>query len=408
MVHKLRDVFPYVVPGPFAAVIAGMIPLAILNRLASHLDLPEQERKTLPLEITRGLPHNVTTEMDLALWDVARAIMADEPSASRFQGASASDLAAAYVTAGLPHAAQEAITHFLIRYGMRGPGEIDLGRPRWCEDPTHIMQTLQSYIRIEDVDQVPDAVFRRGAQAASSASDKLASLLQATRGGWFKAKVARWASRRVRALAGLRESPKFYVMRMMGIIRQGLLASGRDLVAAGVLREPEDLFFLRLSELEALSSGESCDWAGRIAERQANHRREKMRRQIPRLLLSNGRAYYEGLRTLDSDGEEVIAGSPVSPGMVEGTVRVVLDPQTAQLNPGEILVCPGTDPAWTPLFLVAGGLVTEVGGLITHGSVVAREYGIPAVVGVHEATRRLRTGQRIHLDGNAGRIILLA
>ncbi|MDD5369090.1 MAG: PEP-utilizing enzyme, partial [Anaerolineaceae bacterium] len=101
------------------------------------------------------------------------------------------------------------------------------------------------------------------------------------------------------------------------------------------------------------------------------------------------------------------SGSPVSPGSVEGNVRVVLDPRHAALLPGEILVCPGTDPSWTPLFLTAGGLVMEVGGLMTHGSVVAREYGIPAVVGVHRATTRLKTGQRIRIDGSSGKIVVL-
>ena len=124
------------------------------------------------------------------------------------------------------------------------------------------------------------------------------------------------------------------------------------------------------------------------------------------ILVGDGRAFYEGLG--DVGGEEgVIIGSPVSPGTAEGLVRVVLDPAQSGLKHGEILVCPGTDPAWTPLFLSAAGLVTEVGGMMTHGSVVAREYGIPAVVGVHEATTRLVTGQRVRLDGTAGTIVVV-
>ena len=94
-------------------------------------------------------------------------------------------------------------------------------------------------------------------------------------------------------------------------------------------------------------------------------------------------------------------------GVVEGAVRVLLDPRAAQLAPGEILVCPGTDPSWTPLFLTAGGLVMEVGGMMTHGAVVARECGLPAVVGVHEATQWLHTGQRVRVDGASGQVVLL-
>jgi pyruvate,water dikinase len=135
--------------------------------------------------------------------------------------------------------------------------------------------------------------------------------------------------------------------------------------------------------------------------------REMRRRQIPRLLLSSGEAYYGGIAAVDVQDPDVLVGSPVSPGLVEGAVRVVLDPRSAQLVPGEILVCPGTDPSWTPLFLVAGGLVMEVGGMMTHGAVVAREYGIPAVVGVHEATHRLPTGQRVRVDGSKGHVVLV-
>jgi pyruvate,water dikinase len=131
------------------------------------------------------------------------------------------------------------------------------------------------------------------------------------------------------------------------------------------------------------------------------------RRQIPRLLLSTGEAFYGGVAAANTQEGDALTGSPVSPGVVEGTVRVVLDPRSTQLVPGEILVCPGTDPSWTPLFLAAGGLVMEVGGMMTHGAVVAREYGIPAVVGVHEATQRLHTGQHVRVDGSSGQVMLV-
>ena len=405
LIFEISDAFPYAVPQVFSAVAAGMIPLAMLSRIARHLPDSDREGPDPAMEIARGIPHNVTTEMDLALWDVAQAIRADTPSVTRFQEATAQELASDYLSTCLPPAAQDALAQFLERYGMRGLGEIDIGRPRWREDPTPIMQTLQSYLRIEDEAMAPDAVFQRSAGAALSTSAQLAETARRTRGGWLKAWLVRWATRRFRALAGLREAPKFYIVRMMGVIRQGLLASGRDLAAAGTISEPKDLFFLHLTELQALASGESRDWASLIAGRRETYERERMRRQIPRLLLSDGQAFYGGLGGGGTESE--LVGSPVSPGVVEGIVRVVIDPHSAQLTPGEILVCPGTDPAWTPLFLAAAGLVMEVGGLMTHGSVVAREYGIPAVVGVHEATRRLKTGQRVQVDGNAGHVVLL-
>ena len=184
-----------------------------------------------------------------------------------------------------------------------------------------------------------------------------------------------------------------------------MLAAGQKLVEAGTLTEAGDVFFLHLWELKALGSGESRDWKALIAERRATYARELRRRRIPRIMLSDGTAFYDAPST--GDAANTLSGSPVSAGVVEGTVRVVLDPHGVQLVPGEILVCPATDPAWTPLFLAAGGLVMEVGGMMTHGSVVAREYGIPAVVGVSQATTRLQTGQRVRVDGSSGLVTVL-
>jgi pyruvate,water dikinase len=127
---------------------------------------------------------------------------------------------------------------------------------------------------------------------------------------------------------------------------------------------------------------------------------------VPRVLVSDGRVFYEGIGA-DTDTGDMLTGSPVSPGVVEGVVHVVIDPLSTQLSPGEILVCLGTDPAWTPLFMAAGGLITEVGGMMTHGSVVAREYGIPAIVGVHQATQRLKNGLKIRMDGTSGKIVIV-
>jgi len=389
------------------AFAPGMATLNLLLRLGA----PIPGGRSLALEITRGLPHNVTTEMDLALWDVARAIRADPGARTRFEAADATALAADLLGRRLPRAALDPLERFLARYGMRGVGEIDLGRPRWREDPTPVIQAVRSYLRIEDPAQAPDVVFARGAASAEAAIDRLCRELRARRGGRVKARLARWAARRARALAGVRESPKFAIVRVLGVLRESLTAAGRELAAAGVIAQAGDVFFFRLGELHALAAGGEDARASALREtiavRRERYGREMLRRQIPRLMLSDGEAFYEGMAAPVGAGEGVLAGSPVSPGVAEGAVRVILDPRGATLAPGEILVCPGTDPAWTPLFLVAGALVTEVGGLMTHGAVVAREYGIPAVVGVTGATTRLRTGQRVRVDGTVGRVMVL-
>ncbi len=393
----------YLLPG----VASGQAMLQPLLRLA---DSTPGGRHTV-LELTRGLPHNVTTEMDLALWSAAMQIKSDETSARHFaQSASNGDaatLAQEALAGTLPPAAQQAVEKFLTRYGMRGLAEIDLGRERWSEDPTQLMQVLGSYLKFENASLSPEAIFRNGADHAALALDQLVQELKHTRFGWLKARYARFAAHRIRELVGLRESPKFTAIRIMAIWRKAFLQDGRSLVEQGVIDHPTDIFFLHLSELKQICGQPERDWRGLLAKRKGLYEREKRRRQIPRLLLTDGTAFYERSASYDGDQENIITGSPVSPGVIEGRAHVVLDPRGAQLTPGEILVCPATDPGWTPLFLAAGGLVMEVGGMMTHGSVVAREYGIPAVVGVSQATSRLHTGQLIRVDGSKGHVILL-
>ena len=387
--------------GAFPALLRCFAPImlpamAMLTRLQDKAAAGGDRGRVLAMEVLRGLPGNVTTQMDLALWEAASAIRDDAAAAKAFGTLTADVLAERLASGELPGAARAAVEGFLTRYGMRGVGEIDLGQARWRENPVDVLHTLQSYLRITDPELAPDAVFARGRQAAEAATEELAVLLG-------NARLVRFQVSRLRSLIGARETPKFTMVQLLGLVREGLLASGADLVALGVLDRADDVFHLHFDELGRLASEPSVPWREVVTARRQVAERERRRRQVPRMIAGDGHAYYEGVGHSGAG----LGGSPVSPGVAEGPVRVVFDPQATQLLPGEILVCPGTDPAWTPLFLTAGGLVTEVGGMMTHGSVVAREYGIPAVVGVHEATTRLHTGQRIRLDGGTGAIELL-
>jgi phosphohistidine swiveling domain-containing protein len=409
MKTRMTAAFPVLLPRFVPLIGPSMMMLNLLTHFTGEHSSTDHGFSMLSLDVTRGLPNNVTTEMDLALWATAQTIRGDAESLKSFTASAASELASHYLAGTLPEAAQLAIAAFMDRYGMRGVAEIDIGQPRWRESPAPIIQTLQSYLRITDENAAPDVMFARGQKTAEEAIEKLAAQARKQPAGWLKERFVRFAARRVRILLGVREAPKFYAVRMIGIMREHLLASGTDLAAAGVFERPDDIFFLHLSELEALSRDGGSPapvWKALIAERRAIYIREERRRQIPRVLVSDGRAFYEGLGA-DASMGDAITGSPVSAGVVEGVVHVIFDPHDAQLAPGEILVCPGTDPAWTPLFMAAAGLITEVGGMMTHGSVVAREYGIPAVVGVDQATQRLKNGQMIRLDGTAGKIIVI-
>lgn len=400
----ITEVIPAIIPGQLrlflSGVTSGMASLYQLNAAARRGNGGTGGLDERVLEVTRGLPDNPTTEMDLKLWRAAQALQRDTQSREAFSTRPAKDLAAAWLKGALPPAAQAICDDFLAQYGGRGLAEIDLGRPRWREEPAYVMETLAAYLRIQNPDAAPDAVFARSAEQAAAAVEALAG-----EAGWFRARLVRFFAGRARVLLALREVPKFFFVRLLARVRWALLESGQEFAASGEIERPDDLFYLHLDELFSLAAGQPGNWQERIAGRREVYRIEMARRQVPRLLFSDGRAIYEGITLSDESG--ALHGSPVSPGSVVGRVRVVENPLQAQLQQGEILVCRGTDPSWTPLFLTAAGLVMEVGGMMTHGAVVAREYGIPAVVGVDQVTRRLRTGQLVRVDGSSGWVVPL-
>ena len=188
-------------------------------------------------------------------------------------------------------------------------------------------------------------------------------------------------------------------------MREQLRVVGDDLVRQEVIEASEDVFFLDFDEMAAGLAGKAMQ--DLVAERRAAYAVELGRRRIPRILLSDG-TEPEALADLVERPDGALAGSPASPGTVTGPARVILEPNGAHLEPGEILVAPSTDPGWTPLFLTAGGLVMEMGGSNSHGAVVAREYGIPAVVGLADATHKIETGQLITVDGAAGLVSIVS
>lgn len=378
----------------FAPVMAlgggGMVRLRALARASALADPDRRAMGAL-----RALPGNVTTEMDLALWQVAVGIREDPESARVFAAEEAASLAEHYLAGTLPAQAQDALAGFLERFGMRGVGEIDLGVPRWREDPTGVVRSLLSYLTLGPAD-APDAAYAR---ARAEAADDLAAIIAVT--SPLARLQVRFLVSRVRDLFGARETPKFVLVQGLGLLRDAFLASGRDLVGRGVLTAERDVFLLHRDELAG--AWETPGLTGLVEERRELLARERRRGRVPVALAGDGRAFFEGGGQEDAD----LSGMGVSPGVVEGAARVLFHPGDADLAPGEILVCRGTDPAWTPLFLTAGGLITEVGGLMTHGSVVAREYGLPAVVGVVGATERITSGQRLRVDGTTGAITLL-
>ncbi|MGH3979867.1 MAG: PEP-utilizing enzyme, partial [Pseudonocardiaceae bacterium] len=274
--------------------------------------------------------------------------------------------------------------------------------PRWSDDPTYVLGVLANYLRLDDPDLAPDAQFARGGRAAEAAvTGVVGRVRRRSRLRAVTVSVTLW---RVRELVGMRETHKDYLVRVLAHVREQLAAVGAELAGRGLLDAAEDVFFLDLVQARAALAG--ADLREVVAHRREVYERELRRRQVPRVMLSDGtQPEALALPGPETAGDQLV-GTPASAGTVTAIARVVLDPVGAHLAPGEILVAPSTDPGWTPLFLTAGGLVMEMGGANSHGAVVAREYGIPAVVGVPDATLRITTGQRITVQGATGHVEL--
>jgi pyruvate,water dikinase len=286
---------------------------------------------------------------------------------------------------------------------MRGPGEIDITRPRWSERPTMLVPLILGNIRNFE----PGAGARRFEQGRQEAWAKEQDVLQRLRAlpdGERKAEETKQKIDRVRTFIGYREYPKYGMVRRYFVYKQALLGEAERLVQAHVLRERDDIFYLRFDELHDVVRTHRVD--DRLVSLRKDAFRSYQALTPPRVLTSDGEVVTGAYRR-DDVPAGALAGLPVSAGTVEGRARVVLDMAQADLEPGDILVTAYTDPSWTPLFVAIAGLVTEVGGLMTHGAVIAREYGLPAVVGVVDATRLIRDGQRIRVHGTEGYVELL-
>ncbi|MEQ1504358.1 MAG: PEP-utilizing enzyme, partial [Myxococcota bacterium] len=357
--------------------------------------------------VSQSVPHNVTSEMGLALLDVADAIRPHpEVVAYLRQVDPDADGDVLDGLAALPGgaASRAAIRRWLDAYGARCVGEIDLTRSRWSERPATIVPLILSNVANFDPGEARRR-FERGLDQAATARRSMVTRLRALPDGDAKAAEAEQRIDLVRAFIGYREYPKYGLIRRHSVYRRALMAEGARLVRAGLLQHPEEVFWLGFDELEAVARTNQAPDPSVLrarAEAFASYRSLTP----PRVLTSDGEAVAGAYRR-DHLPAGALVGLGVSAGVVEGRARVVAELADADLAPGDILVTAFTDPSWTPLFVAIGGLVTEVGGRMTHGAVIAREYGLPAVVAVEGATRAIRDGQRIRVDGTAGSVEIL-
>ncbi|MEU3459558.1 rifamycin-inactivating phosphotransferase [Streptomyces sp. NPDC006733] len=353
--------------------------------------------------LTLSAPDNITSEMGLALLDVADVIRPCPEVVAFLQGVEDDGFLDELAKVAGGTEARDAIEAYLDRYGMRCVGEIDITRPRWCEHPTALVPVILDNVRNFE----PGAAERRfeqGRQAARQKEREVLERLRALPDGERKAADAQRMINQVRAFVGYREYPKYGIISRFLVYKQALMAEAERLVEAGVLADREDVFHLTFPEFHDAVRSHQVD--GRLILRRKEAFASYRALTPPRVLTSDGEA-INGAYRRDDVPAGALVGLPVSAGTVEGRARVILDIADAVLEPGDILVTAFTDPSWSPLFVGIAGLVTEVGGLMTHGAVIAREYGLPAVVGVERATRLIRDGQRIRVHGTDGYVEIL-
>ena len=353
--------------------------------------------------LTQSVPHNVTSEMGLALLDVADVIRPHPDVVAFLQHVEDEGFLDELPKLAGGREARDAIEAWLDKYGMRCVGEIDITRPRWSERPSTLVPLILGNIKNFEPG-AGERRFEQGRQEAWKKEQELLERLRALPDGERKAEETKRMIDRVRTFIGYREYPKYGMVSRYFVYKQALLKEAERLVRAHVLREKEDIFYLTFAELRDVVRTNHVD--DQLIHQRKDAFRSYQALTPPRVLTSDGEVITGAYRRDDVPAGALV-GLPVSAGIVEGRARVILDMADADLEAGDILITAYTDPSWSPLFVTIKGLVTQVGGLMTHGAVIAREYGLPAVVGVEHATRLIRDGQRIRVNGTDGYVEIL-
>lgn len=297
-----------------------------------------------------------------------------------------------------PTAEHPKMKAFLARFGHRSTVELDFGYKRWREDPQYLLKQIKSYMVDRMYERNIAEVYEK-AKEADALMEEIYEAVKAKKGPKRAEKIKKLMLD-FRTASGMREYPKFNIVQTLDLARRVMLEEGKSYQERGLLDEAEDIFFLRKTDIR---NGEILKET--VRRNREVYRKEMTRNSIPRIVLNTGETHYSAQKF--DPNSKVLQGLSLSAGVYEGQVRVVFDPNISGLKEGEILVTESTNPAWTPLFMAAKGLIMEYGGPLSHGGIVAREYGIPAVVGISSVTDLLKDGQLVRVNGEAGTVEIL-
>lgn len=385
-----KKVIPYLAPGIIAFKLLEKLEMKILGT-NNYTNI-----------IAKGLEGNITTEMGLLTGDLADMVRKSQSLIDEFENEDYETLVSRINEVKGNNEFKSFFNDFINMYGVRASGEIDIARDRWIENPEPLVKSILATIKTSE-EGAHREEYKNTIKKAKAATENMVEEIQ-RKHGKIKAKVARRLIFVLRNSFPIREHHKFMMMRLCMIFKKELLKEAENLVTKGYLNEEKDVFYVTFSELyRAIENNESLKT---IVEQRKEEYEHYKKLNAPRVITSEGEEIKGGYK-IGNLPKGALPGIPVSSGVIEGIAKVITDPSKASLNKGEILVAPFTDPGWTPLFINAAGLVMEVGGLLTHGTVVAREYGIPAVVGISEATQKIKTGQKIRVDGNNGYVMVI-
>ncbi|AMR03370.1 phosphoenolpyruvate synthase [Bacillus thuringiensis] len=386
-------------PQSIAVIMAGMNASAWINEKMEQW-LGE---KNVADALSQSVQNNITSEMGLALMDVADVIRPYPEVIAYLQHVEEDNFLDELVQYNGGEKTRDTIIAFLNKYGMRCSGEIDITKTRWSEKPTTIIPMILNNIRDFEYG-ASKRKFEEGLQEALKKEEELLDRLQHVPDSKQKVEETKRMIRNIRNFIGYREYPKYGMINRYFIYKQALLKEAEQLVQSGVIHEVDDIYYLTFEELHEVVRTKKLDYE--IIHKQKNDYKLYEKLTPPRVMTSDGEI-ITGKYKRENLPADAIVGLPVSSGVIEGRARVILNMEEANLEEGDILVTAFTDPGWTPLFVSIKGLVTEVGGLMTHGAVIAREYGLPAVVGVENATKLIKDGQRIRVHGTEGYIEVL-
>jgi phosphoenolpyruvate synthase/pyruvate phosphate dikinase len=381
-------------PQSFGVIMTGMNASSWINEKMNEW-LGE---KNAADRLSQSAPNNITSEMGLELLDVADVIRPYSEIIEYLQGVKDDKFLDELVKFDGGQQTREAIYNFLGKYGMRCSGEIDITKTRWSEKPTILVPLILSNIKNFEP-YASHRKFEQGRQESLKMEQELLDQLRQLPDGEQKAEETKRMINLIRNFAGYREYPKYAMVNRYFVYKQALLKEAEQLQEAKVITEKEDIYYLNFEELREVVRTNKIDY--QIISKRKDEYKLYEKLTPPRVITSDGEI-IRGVYKRENLPDKSMVGLAVSSGVIEGRARVILNMEDADLEDGDILVTSFTDPSWTPLFVSIKGLVTEVGGLMTHGAVIAREYGLPAVVGVENATKLIKDGERIRVHGTEG------